>query len=48
MGEVSGSGLIDYVRQSSRALFSGNYAPEDALVFAQLSYMKFEAVYGYH
>ncbi|MEY8334350.1 Mbeg1-like protein [Lachnospiraceae bacterium 47-T17] len=48
MGEVSGSGLIDYVRQSSRVLFSGNYAPEDALVFAQLSYMKFEAVYGYH
>lgn len=48
MGEVSGNGLTDYVRQNQRVLFAGNYAPEDALVFAQLSYLKFETVYGCH
>lgn len=42
------SGLVTYVRENERALFAGNYGPEDALVFAQLSYLKFEKVYGCH
>lgn len=48
MGDTSVAGLITYVRENQRALFAGNYAPEDALVFAQLSYLKFEKVYGCH
>lgn len=46
MGDMSENGLTDYVQRSSRALFAGNYAPEDALVFAQMSYLKFEKAYG--
>lgn len=48
MRDASGNGLADYVRGNQSVLFAGNYAPEDALVLAQLSYMKFEAVYGCH
>lgn len=43
---ISGSGMVQYIKNNKEALTAQSYSPEDALVFSQLAYMKFEKVYG--
>lgn len=46
VSDTSVIGISGYVKQNQEVLSAENYTPEDALVFSQLSYTKFEKVYG--